>query len=56
MKFMLMMQGRNSDWEALGSWAPADFKAHVQFMLDLNKELVKSGELVLNLESVRRGA
>lgn len=47
MKFMLMMQGTQSGWEALGTWPPADIKAHIEFMLDLNKELTKSGELVL---------
>lgn len=47
MKFMLMMQGSQSGWESLGSWTPEEFKAHVEFMLKLNKELTESGELAL---------
>lgn len=47
MKFMLMMQGTQAGWESMGTWSPADIKAHIRFMKDLNKELVSSGELVL---------
>ncbi len=47
MKFMLIMQCRQSDYEALGSWSPTDFKAHIEFMHALNKELAARGELVV---------
>jgi hypothetical protein len=47
MKFILMMQGKASDWETLGTWPPADLKAHIEFMHELNKELMASGELLL---------
>ncbi len=47
MKFMLIMQCRQSDYEALGSWSPADFKAHIEFMHALNRELTANGELVV---------
>ena len=47
MKFMLMMHGTQKGWEALSTWKPAEFKAHIEFMLDFNKELTRSGELVL---------
>jgi hypothetical protein len=47
MKYMLMMRaGRGQgDWGVLG-WAPQDLKAHIDFMLRLNKDLTESGELV----------
>ncbi|HEX5053248.1 MAG TPA: YciI family protein [Planctomycetota bacterium] len=47
MKFMLMMQGTQSGWESMGSWAPAEIQAHIGFMLKLVQELTGSGELVL---------
>ncbi|MGZ3421556.1 MAG: YciI family protein [Polyangiales bacterium] len=46
MKFMLMMQGTCTGWESMSSWSPADFKAHIAFMLNFNKELSAAGELV----------
>ena len=47
MKYMLMMNAKRGkgDW-AVMSWPEADLKAHIRFMKDLNKELIKSGELV----------
>jgi hypothetical protein len=47
MKFMLMMHAPRGkgDW-AVFDWPPADFKAHIDFMLRFNKELTESGELV----------
>lgn len=47
MKYMLMMHaGRGKgDWGVL-DWAPQDLKAHIDFMLRLNKDLTESGELV----------
>ncbi len=47
MKFMLMMHCKRSDWESLGTWSPAEFKAHVEFMKTFNKRLTAAGELVL---------
>ena len=46
MKFMLMMQCTQKEWESLGSWPPEDFKAHIDFMMRFNKELGEAGELV----------
>ena len=46
MKYMLTMQGRAKDWESMGSWKPEEFRAHIQFMLDLNAELSAAGELM----------
>ena len=47
MKFMLMMHAPRGtgDWD-VAKWSPADVKAMVQFMDDLNRDLKKAGELV----------
>jgi hypothetical protein len=48
MKFMLMMnapRGASGDY-AVSKWAPEDFKAHIAFMKQLNRDLRDSGELV----------
>jgi hypothetical protein len=44
---MLMMHAPrgNGDYQ-INSWSPEDFKAHIAFMRDLNRDLVKSGEFV----------
>jgi hypothetical protein len=47
MKFMLMMQGTQSGWESMATWAPADIKAHIGFMINLARDLTSSGELVM---------
>ena len=47
MKFMLMMHAPANCAEALAQWSQADFKAHIEFMIALNKELTASGELLL---------
>jgi hypothetical protein len=47
MKFMLIMVGTQKGWEGLSAWSPADFKAHIEFMKSLNRELSAAGELVL---------
>ena len=47
MKFMLMMHGTRKGWEALSSWSPAEFKAHIEFMMAFNAKLASAGELVL---------
>jgi hypothetical protein len=46
MKYMLMMHAPKGtgDW-AVTDWKPEDFKAHIDFMKRLDKELTASGEL-----------
>jgi len=47
MKYMLMMHAPRGTGEyQIGSWAPSDFQAHMDFMKSFNKELTDSGELV----------
>jgi hypothetical protein len=44
---MLMMHApRGSGEYQIGEWAPEDFKAHIAFMRNFNKELTESGEFV----------
>src|SRR5688572_5087311 len=47
MKYMLMMHAPkgDGDWQ-VSSWAPADLKAHMDFMARLNEEITATGELV----------
>jgi hypothetical protein len=47
MKFMLMMHAPrgNGEYQITG-WKPEDFRAHIQFMKDLNQDLREAGELV----------
>ena len=46
MRYMLMMHVPHStgDYQLTG-WSPDDFKAHIAFMHDLNRDLVGAGEL-----------
>ncbi len=46
MKYMLLMQCTQAEWDSLGSWPPEDLKAMIEFMNTLNSELADSGELV----------
>ena len=47
MKFMLMMNvPRGTGDYQINSWKPEEFQAHIQFMMDLNRELSAAGELV----------
>ncbi len=46
MKYMLMMAGPWKGYEPIGSWPKEDIKAHIQFMMNLNKELQAAGEFV----------
>lgn len=48
MRFILMMHApRGGDGGyAVNNWSPEDFKAHMAFMRDLNKDLIGAGELV----------
>lgn len=49
MKFILMMgmtAGKGSESKGIMTWPKEDIQAHIRFMLDLNKQLKESGELV----------
>jgi len=43
---MGMLADKESTSKGIMSWAPEDIKAHIAFMINLNKELKASGELV----------
>jgi hypothetical protein len=47
MRYMLMMHAPRGtgDYQVAG-WTPDDFKAHIAFMHDFNRELTQAGELV----------
>ncbi len=47
MKYMLMMHAPRGtgDWN-VAQWTPADFQAHIAFMMRFDKELRASGEFV----------
>lgn len=46
MKYMLMMHAPRGDGDyQVQGWSPEDFRAHIGFMLDLNRELTSTGEL-----------
>ena len=48
MKFMMMMHAPRAGWKdaGIGTWPPADIRAHIAFMVRFNEELTASGELV----------
>ena len=47
MRFMLMMNMPHAAGDyKINEWKPEAFNAHIQFMMDLNRELTKAGELV----------
>ena len=47
MKFMLMMHAPRGNGEyQISEWKPEEFRAHIQFMKDLNKSLREAGEFV----------
>jgi hypothetical protein len=47
MRYMLMMHApRGTGDYQINSWAPKDLKAHIDFMVRLNRELTEKGELV----------
>jgi hypothetical protein len=47
MRFMLMMHApRGTGDYAVNAWKPEELQAHIGFMLDLNKQLTETGELV----------
>jgi hypothetical protein len=47
MKFMLMMNMPHATGDyQISQWTPEAFQAHIQFMMDVNRDLRKSGEFV----------
>jgi len=47
MKFMLMMNvPRDTGDYQINQWTPEAFNAHIQFMKDLNRDLIQAGEFV----------
>ena len=47
MKYILMMHApRGNGGYRISDWPPEDFRAHIQFMQELNRDLIKTGELV----------
>jgi hypothetical protein len=46
MKYIMMMHVPKGGEYAIASWPQQDIKAHIQFMKDLNKKLIASGEFV----------
>jgi hypothetical protein len=48
MKYMLMMHAARTGWkdDGIGTWPPADIKAHIQFMHDFNQQLKADGHFV----------
>jgi hypothetical protein len=46
MKYILMMNCPKTGYDTFGAWPKKDIQAHIAFMLDLNKALRESGELV----------
>ena len=46
MKYMLMMNTMKANSQGLPGWSKDDIMAHIGFMMNLNKELRQSNELV----------
>lgn len=46
MKYMLMMNTPGGGPYQIAQWPQADIKAHIAFMIKINKQLHESGELV----------
>lgn len=47
MKYLLLLKYEKIEGvEPIGTWAPEDIKAHIDFQQALNRELTDSGELV----------
>lgn len=47
MKFMMMMHApRGAGEYQISSWKPEEFRAHIDFMMQYNKELIAAGEFV----------
>jgi len=46
MKYILMMNCPKTGYQSFGSWPKEDIQAHIKFMIDFDKVLKQSGELV----------
>ena len=46
MKYILMMNCPKTGYESFGSWPKKDIQANIRFMIDFDKVLKQSGELV----------
>jgi hypothetical protein len=46
MKYILMMQGKKSDWDAYVNWRKEDLQANMAFMREFAQELKEAGVLV----------
>ncbi len=46
MKYILMMNCPKNGYESFGSWPKEALQDHIRFMMELNKSLKQSGELV----------
>jgi len=46
MKYMILVNASQQDYNDMARWSPADFAAMGQFMEQFSKELTESGELV----------
>jgi hypothetical protein len=46
MKYMILVNASQQDYDEMARWSPADFAAMGQFMEQFSKELTESGELV----------
>jgi hypothetical protein len=46
MKFMLLQNYAVEGLRPMSEWTPAEAEAHIQYQVDLNKELTERGELV----------
>jgi len=46
MKYILMMNTMKAGSAGFGSWQQKEIQAHIAFMMNLNKRLTESGELV----------
>jgi hypothetical protein len=46
MKYMLLMHYQVEGVAPIGTWAPEDIKAHIEFQHELNRELTERAELV----------
>ena len=56
MKFMLMMHAPRGTGEyQVNNWTPDDFKAHIAFMHNLNRDLKSAGEFAAAAKSSEVG-
>jgi len=49
MKYMMMMHAPREGWDnaGIGTWPQEDIRAHIGYMISLNKKLKESGEFVM---------